>query len=338
MEDKNKNMWDYKEIIHIFIKNKKLLGLTFLISAVLGIVVSKSLPKNYTAKITLAPESNEGGGLAKSLGSLSSLAGISLPVNSTDAYTPEIYPDVVMSTTFLVELSKIKIKTIDNIVFPTLYEYIENGQKSPWWSAWIPSDNENTGKHINAFRLSKEQYKIIKSIGNTISCSVGQDDGVITIKAQAQDPLAATIIADSVSNRLQKFITDYRTNKVCNDLRHIERLYDEAKQRYEKARLSYSRYADANQDAVLESVRTKTTDLENEMQLQYNLYTQATTQLEMARAKVIEKTPVFAELQSATVPVRHSSPKTSLVTLGFIFVGMSIMALRILAKEFISKK
>ena len=72
---------------------------------------------------------------------------------------------------------------------------------------------------------------------------------------------------------------------------------------------------------MLESYKAKESDLENEMQLQYNIYTQLTTQLQMARAKVIEKTPVYAILQPTTVPYRHSSPKKSIIVLAFLFVG-----------------
>lgn len=73
---------------------------------------------------------------------------------------------------------------------------------------------------------------------------------------------------------MQKAITDYRTRKARVDLEYNQKLYRETKARYDKARRDYASFADANQDLVLESVRSKRAELENELQMQYNAYTQ----------------------------------------------------------------
>lgn len=61
-----------------------------------------------------------------------------------------------------------------------------------------------------------------------ISCSVDQETNIITIKVTAQDPLISAVLVDSVSNRLQAFITDYRTSKAKHDLAYTKKLYVEA--------------------------------------------------------------------------------------------------------------
>lgn len=63
------------------------------------------------------------------------------------------------------------------------------------------------------------------------------------------------------------------------------------------------------------------TDLENEMQLQYNAYTQVASQLLAAEAKVQEETPAFTTLQSATVPVMKAGPKRAQMCLIFVFLA-----------------
>ena len=83
---------------------------------------------------------------------------------------------------------------------------------------------------------------------------------------------------------------------------------------------------DANHDVILNTVRQKQTDLENEMQLQYNAYSQTATQRLAAEAKVQEETPAFTTLQSATVPVRKAGPhraKSALTYLFLAFIGTS---------------
>lgn len=318
--------YDFAMFADMVKKNKKNYLIAFGVSLVLGVVVSFSIPKSYMAKTMLAPESSSESSLGGSLSSLSSLVGLNMNGMNSDAIFPEIYPDVVMASDFLVNLSNIKVCSADKKIQTSLYDYVENHQKEPWWSSVFSllkkkKESLKKGEKLDYYRLTKDQSGIIKSIGDAISCSVDQKTGVITIKATAQDPLIAAALADSVSSRLQAFITNYRTNKARNDLANIKKLYVEAKERYDKARQNYSYYADANQELVLESFKAKESDLENEMQLQYNIYTQLTTQLQMARAKVIEKTPVYATLQPTTVPYRHSSPKKSIIILAFLFVG-----------------
>lgn len=306
------------------VSHKLQYAIVFGVSLVLGIIVSFSLPKSYTAKVMLAPETSTENALG-GLSSMASLVGLNINgLSSDDAIFPEIYPDVVRSTTFLVKLSAIKVKSADGTISTTLYDYIETKQKLPWWSIifHFMKKEQGTGKKLNAYQLDKFQSGIIKDISNSISCSVNSNTNVITIKTSAQDPLISATLADSVSTLLQEFITNYRTNKARNDMNNMQKLYKEAKARYDKARQLYSAYSDSNNDLVLASSKSKQDDLENEMQLQYNIYTQVTTQLQMARAKVIEKTPVYAVLQASTVPYRHSFPNKSLVIIAFIFIGI----------------
>ena len=60
---------------------------------------------------------------------------------------------------------------------------------------------------------------------------------------------------------------------------------------------------------MLESFRAKQENLENEMQLRYNIYSSLTTQLQLAQAKVQERTPAFTTLKCATVPIKPAGPK-----------------------------
>ena len=140
-------------------------------------------------------------------------------------------------------------------------------------------------------------------------------------------------MADTVKTRLQKFITDYRTSKVRVDLEYYKKLNAEAKARYEKARQRFSEYMDANHDVILYTVRQKQTDLENDLQLQYNAYTQVAAQLLAAEAKVQEETPAFTTLQSATVPVKKSGPKRAQMCLIFLFLAFLGTSAYILYKE-----
>ena len=77
----------------------------------------------------------------------------------------------------------------------------------------------------------------------------------------------------------------------------------------------------ANQNIILLSYRAEQERLQNEMSLAYNVYTQVAQQLQMAKAKVQEITPVYTVVQPATVPLRPSKPSKPMILIGFVFLA-----------------
>ena len=140
-------------------------------------------------------------------------------------------------------------------------------------------------------------------------------------------------MADTVKTRLQNFITDYRTSKARVDLEYDKKICEETKARYERARQLYAEFMDSNHDIILQTVRQKQTDLENDMQLHYNAYTQAAAQYLAAEAKVQQETPAFTTLQSATIPVEKAGPKRAQICLIFLFLAFLATTAWILHKE-----
>ncbi len=50
-----------------------------------------------------------------------------------DAISPELYPDVVQSTPFLLELFPIEVETKNWTLHTTLYDYMDEHQRKAWW-------------------------------------------------------------------------------------------------------------------------------------------------------------------------------------------------------------
>ena len=90
---------------------------------------------------------------------------------------------------------------------------------------------------------------------------------------------------------------------------------------------------DANHDVILYTVRQKQTDLENELQLQYNAFQQVAAALQAAEAKVQEETPAFTTLQSAIVPVKKAGPGRAKICLVFLFLAFLATAAYVINKE-----
>ena len=326
------------EVIDLRVVFKKIYERRSLFYKVLPIVFVLScayilcLPRYYQSSLSLAPEVGGTSGLGGTLGSLASSFGLDLgSMETTDAINPMLYPDLMEDNGFVVGLFDIKVKSQDGEIACSYYDYLSKHQKRPFWQyaiAWVkkllPKDEEhviNKGNKLNPYVLSKRQDDICKLIRDKVSISIDKKTAVISISVEAQDPLICKTVADSVKDRLQTFITNYRTNKARIDEKHYKNLVDEAKADYEKARRLYGSYSDSNMDMVLESYRAKQTDLENDMQLKYNTYTTLMAQYQMAKSKVQERTPAFTLVQGAAVPIKPAGPKRML------FVGgMCVLA------------
>lgn len=120
------------------------------------------------------------------------------------------------------------------------------------------------------------------------------------------------------------------------DLEFTQRLFDEAQGKYYAAQQRYAQYVDQNQALSRRSFRTEEERLQNEMSLAYNLYNQMAQQLQLARAKVQESTPVYAVVQPATVPLKPSKPSKMMILVGCVFLaGAAAAAWLFFGKEFV---
>ncbi len=343
---------DLGKIFHDLLKHKKLYYKVLPITFVVAAIIMLSIPNYYKCEVMLSPEINSNRS-SSSLMTLANSFGFNLGKGTagmgTEALFPTLYPDLINSTDFKTSLFPVPV-TIEGDkeegepdCTMSYYDYLENEQKEPWWSAAIGGtmkfivglfkEEKPEDKSINPFRLTKKQDEIAKAIDKKVVCDVDNKTMVITISVTDQNPVICANMADTVKHRLQNFITDYRTSKARVDLEYNQKLYAETKARYEKARQKYAEFMDANHDIILQTVRQKQTDLENEMQLQYNTYTQVAAQLIAAEAKVQEDTPAFTTLQSATVPVKKAGPARAKMCLVFLFLAFLATSAWILHKE-----
>lgn len=307
------------------------------VAVLVALVVAFSIPKEYATSVTLAPETASRGA-GGTMGALAAMAGINLGSSSTsDALSPELYPDIVSSTPFLVDLMDVRVKDSKAEIDTTLYAYLDEYQRAPWWSSVISLPFKALGWTISLFKdkdkedvagtaldpshLTEDADRITKALNGRISVSVDKKTGVTTLSVTMQDPIISAQLTDTVMHRLQNYITDYRTNKARHDLAFTEHLYTEAQSDYEQAQKKYAAFVDANQNIILRSYMAEQERLQNEMNLAYQVYTQVSQQLQMAKAKVQEITPVYTVVQPATVPLRAAKPNKLMILIGFVFLA-----------------
>lgn len=320
---------------------RKKLAIWSICGAVVGLVIAFSIPKEYNTSVKLAPETIDSKAAGGGLSALASMAGFGSASSGADAVYPQLYPDVVSSVPFTTSLFNVEVETKEDGQKFTVRQYVEEELRSPWWSVIIGlpfkligmlrSDEEDPeGKQIDNFELTPTENKLVETLNKRISANVDQKTSVVTISVNMQDPLVSAVLADTVVSRLQEYVTQYRTNKARKDLEYAEKLNDEAKEEYYKAQQKYAEYVDRNQGLAFQSAKITSSRLENEASLAFNLYNQTAQQVQKAKAKVQETTPVYAIVTPATVPVKAASPKKLMILVGFTFLAFVACAAWIL--------
>lgn len=339
---------DIMELLRKLLKNWKFILKWCAVAAVVGIVVAFSIPKEYVVTSKLAPEI-----VTKTSGAVSSIASM-LGANvsnmtTNDAVYPDLYPDIVSSTPFVTELFPVQVRFKDGkngITETDYYTFLKEHCRSPWWTAvtaapfkalgWVMGlFREKTEKvegyaDLNPTALTPEQTRIFKAISQSVDVVVDKKTQIITITVTSQSPYVSRTVSETVIDKLQEYVTAYRTEKSRKDMDYYLQLYEESKADYYAAQQKYAKYVDANKGVVLQSVKIEQERLQNEMNLAYQLYNSCAQQLQMSRAKVQQETPVCVVMQPPVLPIRASKPSKMTTLVAFIFLGGACAALWVL--------
>lgn len=314
-----------------------------IIGGILGICIALCNYKTWTSEIVLAPEI-AGEGTLSGLSSMASLAGISLGSNSEAIY-PELYPEIIESTPFIVELFDIPVTTMDGEKM-TFLQFLRNKSKRPLHSypMWYlkqgikyvkemiaPDPRKKVGDRIDPFMLSSEDEVLITQVSQSVVTSfVNKSDQIITLGVTTQDPLVSAIMVDSVRARLQQKVTIYRTQKARNDMEYTKKIMDETYNEYKKISEKYTSFSDSHFNATLSSVRVEEQDLEHQMSQCYESYTQLKQQYNAARARVQERTPAFTVIKPARVEIKPSSTPKIVVAFLWCFMFFFLTSIHVL--------
>lgn len=320
-----KRIKDHRKAYYIIVP------IIFVVSCALILCV----PRYYTVDVILAPESQsvQAGG---ALSSLASSFGFDFGSMSEDAIHPNIYPDVVSSTDFLVGLFGVRITKNDASYDGNYYQYLCTERRYPFWKvcmSWVkrlltPKTDDSFASSSDMskpFRLTKVEREVVGIMKDDIKCSMDKKTDLITISVTDQDALVAAQMADSVKNHLQEFMAIYRTRKAVQDVLYYKGLTDSSYVEYMQANDRYIRYVDSHSNMSLERYRAEASILQDEKDLKYSAYSSFQKQYMASQAKLQEKMPVFVTIQSASVPIRPTGPKRVVFVLLMTFLGAVLM-------------
>ncbi len=331
-------------------KRKKLFMKVWAVTFVLACIYILPQPRTYDVDLALAPEM----GGASATGTLSSIAssfGFNIgDAENSDAFYPELYPELLSTNEFLVDLLYTRVQTADGAVDTTYLKYIlRHHRKNPytrpfnWCRVKIKNLFEDDlrpisqDRRMNPRRLSRLEDAVVNKVRKSITCDVDIKTNVITIGVKEQDPLVCAQLADTVRMKLQRFITDYRTNKARIDEQYYKHLADSARIDYEERSRIYSKYCDAHKNTVLQSYLSERDRLENELQTSMSTYNAMQAQYLAAKAKVQEQTPAFTVLRAPSVPVKPTGPKRMIFVAAMLFLATIGTSLYIFRKELVEQ-
>lgn len=311
----------------------------------LGLFFAIFSPKEYTSSTTMVPQINNPSTKIGGLSSLASLAGFDLDLNmGSIELSPMLYPQILSSISFQLEImnTTYMFEELEHEV--TLYEYykeyyrpgILNLMKE--YTVGLPGlilksirkagqkENVTIETVITAkpIRITKEQDEIRKIIEENLSLSVNDKDGYLDLSARFHQAELSAQVAGKAVSLLQEYITEFKIEKARSQLSFIKERHEETQDEFEKAQSKLAAFRDANKNITSAVAQTELQRLENEYQLTFEVYSELAKQLEQARIKVKEDTPIFSVIEEVSVPVEKSKPNRPLILIIWTFLGVVI--------------
>ena len=234
---------------------------------------------------------------------------------------PDDYDELVASTAFLCKVLAAKVKTKDNSFEGTYYEYLIKHHRNTWAASckqWLKGSNiaqaEDELPELDPFQPKQHAAIAISRAKKSISCSINHQTKLVTITVKEQDPMVAALVAQATSDELNRFTTDYYTDKVKQTYQLLQTQIELMRAQYEEAaRAGDNGRASMLHDACISFERQAI--MQNALAHNYKMFT---------------------TLKNVTVPTQKAGPKHLVTAIAVTLVALVLAMLVIYRKELIS--
>lgn len=311
---------------------------------VIGILVALLSPVEYQSGATLLPENQKGlggaGGLLEEYGGLIGLGG-SIQLDQQESIPPKLYPDIVNSLPYQLEILNKEIyystydttvsnyNFFDDIYSPSVLGYIKGytlglpGKIKGLFTEEAPEDPLPKGFEGDSIvSITKHQSIIVNQMRSRISVVLDDESGLINVSVEMPDPNAAAQIGQLSVTLLKEYITNYRTRKAEEDLEFTREQMLKAKDEWQAAQVRLANFRDQNTGQLTNRALTEEQRLQSEYDLAFNKYNSLAQKVEQAKLRVQEKTPVVTVLKPVQMPVDNVKPKRRLIVILSLFLGL----------------
>lgn len=339
---------DLADIIRqLWIKRKFILTVTgfFLL---LGILIAYTAPVQYTAQCVILPQSSRQNAPAN-LGGLAAIAGVNIGTTLINEgnISPSIYPQVINSFPYVREIMQIPIiveKSEGEEI--TLYDYYsnkkyrENGLPAiiKKYTIGLPHtiisalrSNNIEEANINPFinsngngivKITPQEQTVYDAIKNAIQYEYNSRQGILTLGYAFPEALAAAQISEQLHKTLEKYVVEYKTKTVRENLIFVEQSYQAAKKDFLQKQTNLADFQDANRGLVTATSRATETRLRSEFEIAFTIYNELARQREQAKLAIEETRPVLTVINPVIVPISKSAPQRTKTIAIFLIIGL----------------
>ena len=296
---------------------------------------SLTIKNTYTSSTTFVPQlSSESSSSSSSLSGLASLAGINLDglVGSEGNTTipPTLYPEILKSTDFQLELLDNQINTISGNYNLRQYLKTKNNiiQQSSDFILNIPykffslfsrsNVMENEINNSNIYNITKEDDKLFKMISSKLILTLNDKEGFISLSFSDENKYVAAEVAKISQEILQRKIIEFKIKSSRELLEFSKNQYNLRKVEFENLQDQLAKFKDENLNITSSLYLNKLDRLESELNISETVVQQLATQVEQAKLQVNKDTPVFTVINAVTIPHKKSKPNRTLLVLIFL--------------------
>ncbi len=349
---------DLLELARKLWDNRRFILKVTAIFAAIGLFVAIFSAKEYTSSVTMVPQISDGKSKAGGLAGLAAMAGVNLgDMGGGDVLSPKIYPMIMQSVLFQKDLMQTKVK-FDNLPNEiTLYDYYTNTDYQPFnlfasikkYTLGLPGviikavkgedsekgegRRESNGKYL---QMSAKENRVGKILSSQVSLAISEKEGTLMLTASMPEALASTQVVEATRLLLQKYITEFKIDKVKQNMEFIAERYTEAKRNFELKQQQLASFRDANRNVISAMTQAQGERLNGEYSLYYGVYSELAKQLEQAKIKVKETQPILTVIEPAVVPIYASKPRRLVILISTIFVGLFFGSSLVFCRRFFS--
>ena len=322
----------------------------------LGLIAALTMARTYSVTTVMVPQMASKSN--SSLSSLASLAGIDLSsANSSGDISPLIYPQIVSSVPFQLELihTPLHYAKVDQPVSmfayvqefakPTVFGVIKKytiglpgtilgALRKPKEELTLPaSDGSNAPKPL---LLSKDEQAVVNSLKQCINLQIDKKEGYLTLNVTGSEPLQTAELALKTQQLLQDEVTRIRTEKAQSELDYIQARYTEIKAEAESYQTALATVTDRSQDIATTRSRIERDRIQAKYNIANSIYNDMAKQLEVAKMQVKKDTPVYTIIQPVTVPNKPSNSRAKTLAV-WTFLGILLGCGIVLGKGYLPK-
>lgn len=321
---------------------------------VLGLVAAITMKRTYTVSTTMVPQMSSSRN--SSLASLASLAGMDLGMTQTSELSPLVYPQIVSSVPYRVELmhAPLHFEKADTAVSLLTYakDYMKPGvmatikkytiglpflllsKLSKPKDVVLPGDWSAEGSsEPRPYTVTKDEEKMLKYLATAVTLAVDKKEGYLTLTVNGMEPVQTADLAIKAQELLQAEVTRFRTEKAEDELKYIQERYNEVKKEAESYQASLAVLTDRSQSMTTSRARLERERLQTKYAVSSAVYSELAKQLETAKMKVKRDTPILTVVQPVTVPTKPSNSRAKTLII-WTFLGGILGCGIVLGKQY----